>query len=86
VIFSSDFFFLTYNSLHYIFSRFPKKFLSSIIISSEWRYKKSRWNEAKYVTSPPLLNALGERLANGLQEACDKDALKEVRPFVERRG
>jgi hypothetical protein len=30
------------------------------------------------------LNALGERLANGLREAYDTDALKEVRPVVER--
>ena len=30
------------------------------------------------------LNPLGERLANGLREAYDTDALKEVRPIVER--
>ena len=30
------------------------------------------------------LNALGERLANGLREAYDTDALKKVRPLVER--
>jgi len=30
------------------------------------------------------LNALGERLANGLREAYDTDALKKVRPVVER--
>ena len=30
------------------------------------------------------LNALGERLANGLREAYDTDALKEVRPVGER--
>jgi len=30
------------------------------------------------------LNALGERLTNGLREAYDTDALKEVRPVVER--
>jgi len=30
------------------------------------------------------LNALGERGANGLREIYDRDALKEVRPVVER--
>ncbi len=30
------------------------------------------------------LNALGERVACGLREAYDTDALKEVRPVVER--
>ena len=30
------------------------------------------------------LNALAERLAKGLREAYDMEALKEVRPVVER--
>ena len=30
------------------------------------------------------LNALGDRLANRLREAYDTDALKEIRPVVER--
>ena len=65
--------------LLYIFTPSRSKFLSS-----ESRYKEPRWNGTKNVISRPRLNALGERLANGLREAYDSEALKEVRPVVER--
>ena len=48
------FFFLTYNSLYYIYSTDPKASSYHLSSSSESRYKEPRWNGAKYVMSPPL--------------------------------
>ena len=75
---------MTYNFLYNIHSTDPKVSSYHLLSSSESRYKEPIWNGAKYVIIPPRLNALGERLANGLREAYDTVALKEVRPVVER--